>query len=43
VTQQLASFDPALRRAGVRRTVWITAALALAFFVGFFVLQALSH
>jgi hypothetical protein len=28
-------FDPADRRAAVRRTVWIVASIALAMFVGF--------
>ena len=28
-------FDPAVRRAGVRRTVWILALVAFAIFVGF--------
>ena len=32
-------FDPAQRRAAVRRTVWIMATAALAMFVGF-ILQA---
>jgi hypothetical protein len=30
-------FDPAARRASVRRTVWILAIVALAVFVGFIV------
>jgi hypothetical protein len=29
------TFDPAERRAAVRRTVWIVASIALAMFVGF--------
>ena len=31
------------RRAGIRRTVWITAVVALAMFVLFFVVQVSQH
>ena len=31
------------RRAGIRRTVWITGAIALAMFVMFFIVQFNSH
>jgi len=31
------------RRAGVRRTVWITGAIALAMFVLFFVIQSMAR
>jgi hypothetical protein len=40
---QPAKFDPAQRRAGVRRTVWIMASIALAIFVLFFVKQGIWH
>jgi hypothetical protein len=33
------SFDPTSRRAGIRRTVWITAGIAFLIFVGFVVQQ----
>lgn len=41
-TQQL-KFDSTQRRVGIRRTVWITAAVALTIFVLFFVKQGLWH
>ncbi len=33
------SFDPSTRRAGIRRTVWITAGIAFLIFAGFVVQQ----
>lgn len=36
-------FDPNQRRAAVRRTVWIMAAIALTIFVLFFLKQGLWH
>lgn len=41
-TQQL-KFDPNQRRAGIRRTVWIAAAVALTIFVLFFVKLGFWH
>ncbi|MDR3387387.1 MAG: hypothetical protein P4L92_10075 [Rudaea sp.] len=41
-SQQL-KFDPAERRAAVRRTVWIMAAIALTIFVLFFIKQGIWH
>jgi len=38
-----ANIDPAERRAGVRRTVWIVAGLAVAMYVLFFIKQAFWH
>ena len=35
-------FDPAARRAAVRRTAWILAAVAVAMFVGF-ILNVVLH
>jgi len=38
-----ASTDPAQRRASVRRTVWIVAAIALAIYLMFFLEKGLGH
>jgi len=38
-----ANLNPDQRRAGIRRTVWITAAVALSMFVLFFVTQFAQH
>ncbi len=35
MTQQPASFDPASRRASVRRTAWIVAAIAVGVYAAF--------
>ena len=35
--------NPDQRRAGIRRTVWITAAVALSMFVLFFITQFAQH
>jgi hypothetical protein len=44
MTHSSANFNVDQRRAaGIRRTVWITAALALTFFVLFFVVQFTQH
>jgi hypothetical protein len=43
MNQQIASPNPDQRRAGIRRTVWITAAVALSMFVLFFVTQFAQH
>ena len=38
-----ANFDPAQRRAAVRRTAWIVAGVAVAIYLLFFLSQGLSH
>jgi len=38
-----ASTDPVQRRASVRRTVWIVAAIALAIYLMFFLEKGLGH
>jgi type VI protein secretion system component VasF len=43
MSNQQLKFDPAERRAAVRRTVWIMAGVALAIFVLFFVKQGIWH
>ena len=43
MTDQQASFDPAERRAAVRRTAWVVAGIAVAIFVLFFVKQGIWH
>ena len=43
MTNQLANFDSEQRRAGIRRTVWLVGALALAIFVLFFLKMAVWH
>jgi hypothetical protein len=43
VNQQHANFDNDQRRAGIRRTVLIVGAIALAIFVLFFVKQGIWH
>ncbi len=42
-TPPLPSFDPAERRAQVRRTAWLFGGLALAVFVGFIVMSLSSR
>jgi hypothetical protein len=39
MNNSVSNVDSANRRAGVRRTVWITAAIALFIFIGFFLQQ----
>ena len=41
--QSSANVNPDQRRAGIRRTAWITGAVALTFFVLFFVVQFAQH
>jgi hypothetical protein len=43
MNSQHVKFDPAERRAGVRRTVWIAAGIAFAIFVLFFIKQGIWH
>ena len=43
MTNQPANFDSDQRRAGIRRTVWLVGALALAIFVLFFLKMAVWH
>ena len=43
MNQQRTNFDSEQRRAGIRRTVWIVAGIALAIFVLFFVKQGVWH
>ena len=43
MNQQTANLTHDQRRAGIRRTVWITAAVALSMFVLFFVTQFAQH
>jgi type VI protein secretion system component VasF len=43
VNQQHANFDDDQRRAGIRRTAWFVAGIALAIFVLFFVKQGIWH
>ena len=43
MNQQTASTNPDQRRAGIRRTVWITGAMALTMFVLFFIKQFFWH
>ena len=43
MTHSSANLSLDQRRAGIRRTAWITGALAFAFFVAFFVIQAMTH
>jgi hypothetical protein len=43
MNEQHASFDSEQRRAGIRRTAWIVAAVALSIFVLFFVKQGIWH
>jgi len=43
MNQQTANLNRDQRRAGIRRTVWITAAVALSMFVLFFVTQFAQH
>jgi len=41
--QHPASTDPGQRRASVRRTVWIVAAVAIAIYLMFFLEKGLGH
>jgi hypothetical protein len=41
MNEQHVKFDPAERRAAVRRTVWIMSAIALGIFVLFFIKQGI--
>lgn len=43
MNQQTANLNHDQRRAGIRRTVWIAGAIALAFFVLFFIVQFSQH
>ncbi|HEY2397223.1 MAG TPA: hypothetical protein VGH81_14775 [Rudaea sp.] len=43
MSNQSANFDSDQRRAGIRRTAWIVAGMALAMFVLFFLKQGIWH